>query len=403
MKTTANKLEKRIEKARIGLILDHCFFGTLITKLDMVLNDTFPTMATDGKMIYYNAGFTESLTDSELLAVLAHEVLHVANGHAWRRDNRDRFKWNIAADYAINSILTECDLTLPKCALVAPSAGKAAEWHYAHLPKQSQQEQKRGAGGGGKGSLQGEPGKNPGKGQASDQPSDPGGCGEVLDAPEEENADGTKTGAKEQEAEWRVAVAQAAEAARSQGNLPAGLDRMVQEIVNPKVPWNVVLRDFVERTAKNDYNWSRPNLRYSSRGICLPTLISDELPEIVIAVDTSGSIGIAEVNQFAAEVSDILGQYETIIRIVYVDSAVAHAETLTRADLPLKLHPKGGGGTDFRSAYSWVAQEGLTPAALIYFTDGYGTFPNTEPEYPVIWVVVGTKKEFPFGQVVPLE
>lgn len=444
---------EKIIRARTLLVLDHPFFGTLALRMVPTPDQNIKTLCTNGKTLKYNPDFVMETSDLHLKAMLAHEVMHVANGHTWRRGNRDKTMWNKAGDYAINHLLISAGLHLPTGALVDASLGASAEQVYSKLmaeqeqqpqpqpgdksdgqgqpqpdggaPSQSQPGQGEGQGdqsgnptpskGGGKGQnnptgqSQPEDGvdgggqdENPtegnpeGQGQDQEPVQDPGGCGAVDDAPVDEKT--------EQEAEWRVAVSQAAQLARSQGCMPASLERMVQAIVYTKVPWTVLLRDFVERTARNDYNWSRANVRFMGQGVILPTLINDEIPTLVIAVDTSGSIDDNTLAQFSEEVSTILGVFETTIHVVYCDAKVQGTEEYTRADLPLHLQNKGGGGTDFRPPFQWVEEQGITPACLIYLTDLYGDFPTEEPDYPVMWVTVdeGNVRRVPFGEVAKL-
>ena len=378
---TTTQLMERLTRARVQLVLDHCFFGSLSVKLTNEFDPAIPTACTNGQRIRWNPTFLEGLSDAEVAGVMIHEILHVANGHQWRRDGREMGNWNIACDIAINPIVEAEHMTLPKGAIMPdPSqVNQAAEAIYATLPPSL--DGTKGQPGGGDGAEGNDSTEN-----GNVVGNDPGGCGEVEDAP------GGPEGAQEQKQEWEVAVAQAAAAAKSQGLLPAHIQRLVDSILDPKIPWSVMLRDFVERTARNDYNWAVPNRRYLQSGIILPSLVSEELPAIVIAVDTSGSIGQAELDAFASEVTGVLGAYETTIHIVYCDAAVAHTETLTRADLPIKLKPHGGGGTDFRPVFEWVSKQGLTPAALVYLTDGYGTFPAKAADYPTMWVMTTDQK-----------
>jgi predicted metal-dependent peptidase len=120
----------------------------------------------------------------------------------------------------------------------------------------------------------------------------------------------------------------------------------------------------------------------------------------VIAVDTSGSIDRKALNHFAAEASGVLGAYDTTVRVIYCDTKVQKEEVFTKADLPMKMKPVGGGGTDFRPAFKYVDKKGYTPACLIYFTDMYGDFPRQEPDYPVMWLTATERKTAPFGQTV---
>ncbi len=416
--------KERLTRARILLLLDQPFWGTLALRMPLEEDPEVETLATNGVRVRYNPEFIDTLSDPEVQAVLAHEVAHVAHGHCWRKGNREHEAWNEAADYAINSVLTQAGFHLPKGALLDPALTGSAEAIYEKRTRQNAQQgaQPTCATGSGQGRgqkpTQGQelgkketPGtrtqdgaKNPAgpeqpSGSGSDkgfEVPDPGRCGAVEDPPSEGCT-------ADLEAEWKVAVVQAAMAAGSQGFIPGDLRRMIDEIVNPKVPWTTILRDFVERSARNDYNWSRPNRRYIQQGFMLPSLISEELPEVVIAIDTSGSIRQADLDQFSAEVSAVLSAYETTIRLVWCDARVHKTETLTRADLPLNLKPCGGGGTDFRPVFNWVEQEGLTPACLIYLTDMYGTFPQWEPDYPVLWVRTTEVKAPPWGEAVDLK
>jgi predicted metal-dependent peptidase len=207
---------------------------------------------------------------------------------------------------------------------------------------------------------------------------------------------------RQAEAQWRVSIAQAAQQAQAAGNLPEAIRRLVEETINPTVDWRAYLRLFIERTARNNYAWLPPNRRYLAYGLCLPGLHSRELDRVVVAVDTSGSIDDRTLSCFAAEVSSILEEYDTEIDVVYCDNRVRGSLRVSRQDLPLRLEPIGGGGTDFRPAFAWVAQEGIAPSCLVYLTDlECRRFPEPAPDYPVLWVQWGEAEYTPpFGEVV---
>ena len=343
----------KIIKARTSLILDHPFFGCLALRLVTREDTNIPTANTDGESLSYNPDFINSLTLAEVIGIVAHEVMHCAMGHHWRMEHRNVRKWNIACDYAVNLELVSVGFTLPASRLLdSRYTNMSAEQIYDLLPDSS----------------------------SSEQDPDPGKCGGVTEPQDEAKR-------VESAAEWKVAVTQAAEVSAKQGSLPDSIQRMVKDILYPPLPWYTLLRDFVERTARNDYSWSRPSPRYFSQGLVLPSLISEELPEVVVAVDTSGSISEEDLSRFAEETSAVLGAYNTTVRVVYCDAQVHGEEEYTRADLPLKLKPMGGGGTDFRPVFEHIAGKGLTPSCLIYLTDGYGKFPQEEAEYPVLWVM----------------
>ncbi len=392
-------LEFRLKKAKIQLLVDSPFFGTLATQLENIEDPTIGTAATNGSWIRWDPKFVKELSEEELKAVLAHEVLHVANGHCWRRNSRHPIAWNIACDYSINEILRDCGFKLPACGIFPPKGeeNKCAEAHYK-APTEISIKIQMGGNGKGKQGSQGQQGQGSGQNGSED---DPGGMGGVVDC-----AIGEEAG---KEADWKILVAQAIQAQKSHkpGSLPASLARMAEEIVDPKVSWEVLLRDFVERSAKNDYNWNVPNRRYIGSGFVLPSLISDELPAIVLVKDTSGSIGQEEMNQYEAELSAIFAQFDTTIHVLYCDTRVALAEELTRADLPLRFNRNqdkstGGGGTSFKDPMRWVAKQGIEPACMIYLTDGYGEWDDKAPEYPVLWIMT-TEVKAPWGETIRIE
>lgn len=373
---------KRIQIARTSLIVEQPFFAALSLRLEVYETRFVSTMATDGVHMFYNPDFVNKLPMRELEAVICHEVMHCAAGHVWRRDGRDADKWNRACDFAINPIVIDAGYKLPKFALLdAKYAGMPAERIYPLLPDEEKQAQ----GGTGSPAPGGEvspfgPGHNPDN--------------DVLDAPADR--------AGEIETDWRMAVVSAIKQAKSMGKLPGNIERDMTEAVRPRVDWRSLLRRFVQDTARNDYTWSRPSTRYLCLGLYMPTIKSEQMPPIVVAIDTSGSIGGEELTAFASELQAIVQEccpMETYV--LYVDAAVARADRFDGGELPV-FSPRGGGGTDFRPAFDWVRKEQVEPACLVYLTDMCGTFPDEAPEYPVLWIST-TGAEGPFGDTVRMD
>lgn len=370
---------KAIAGARARLVLGRdarsVFFASLALRLTPEADDSMPTAATDGRRLLYNPDFVVSLTPDELVGVLAHEVMHCALAHFGRRGARDPARWNCACDLAINTILLDAGLSLPRGRLVPGEGdfvdmprGKSAEAYYAMLP--------------------------PDGGGAAD--ADPGGCGAVLDA-----ADGSPAQSRDQESEWAAAVSRAEHAAKARGELPAGLARTVGEALHPPADWRVVLREFVAATARHDFSWSRPNRRFIAQGIYLPGLHSEELGDVVVAIDTSGSVGREELSVFAAEVAALLAAYDCTLTVVYHDARVQAVETWRSTEGPLVLTPVGGGGTSHRCVFDWLARSDLSPACVVCLTDLETAFPDQPPEVPVLWAVVGEcAMAPPFGRRV---
>lgn len=418
--TTAQKLTR----ARVQMILVQPFFGTLCLRLKLIPGD-LPTMATDGSRIVYNPAFVDELKPSELEGTLAHEVMHCALGHQCRRGDRDPRLWNEAADLAINPILTANGFTLPAGALIDPAfANLSAEEIYARLLRKraeggagsNQGRQQTGLGGGTASAPQATsatPPPDPNCGTSSQSaphqemmgesaatpPSRPGGFGEVVDATDEHGQIASPAEQRRQEHEWSIAAEQALRSAKTYGHDPLGVYRPLTESRQSQQDWRAILRDFVAATAPCDYRWTPPNRRYVASGLYLPSAERRGLGEMVIAVDTSGSIGKLELEQFAGEISAISEEAQPeAIHVVYCDAAVQSTQEFTASE-PLLLEPKGGGGTDFRPAFEWVAKNDVSPVCLIYLTDlCCDSFPET-PEYPVLWVT-DSRRTAPFGETV---
>jgi predicted metal-dependent peptidase len=366
--------QEKITKARAGLILDAPFFGSLALRTKLIEDPDCETAWINGPEMGFNPGYIEGLSLDQAKGLLGHEVMHLAAAHHARRQDRNAKKWNMATDAAINGILERSGFILPPGHIPGAPDDQSAESLYNALPD-----------------------------PPPDAGSDPGKSGEVRDAP---GKDGNQAGPAEMaqaEAEARVMVAQAAQQAKSMGKLPTDIARMVDEMLQPKLDWAALLRRFVERTTKDDYRWTPPNRRFIHDGIYLPSAHSETLGDIVVAVDTSGSIGNKEISEFAAEISAILEDFRTTATVIYCDTAISNIETFTQDNLPLELHPKGGGGTSFVPPFDYVTEMGTVPACLIYLTDLESSHFPAEPDYPVLWVKTpGYGTPPPFGEVIEL-
>lgn len=401
-----------VSDARRALVLDFPFFGVLSLKLDLIEKSSVQTFATDGKTIFFNPDFAESLNRHELMGVLAHEVLHCANGHQWRRENRDHKLWNRACDYAINPIVLKAGLKLPEGGLINPDySGLSAEQIYDRLVQEQMQSQKNlqsppqngengqdqessttGQTPSDQESLPGQDNTGSESGQAPSE-HDPSDFGSVIDCAEDEMP--------EMKAEWSEAVLNAARQAEKMGRLPAGMERLVDSIKNPAQNWRSILRRFIQQTRREDYSWQMPNGRYLYAGLYMPALRSESMPEMVVAIDTSGSIDSTLIAQFEEEMNAISDEVRPErIHVLACDARIQAADSFEFGET-VKIRPVGGGGTDFRPVFSWVEDQGIEPACLIYLTDMEGRFPQQAPDYPVIWANFGRiEYDPPFGEVV---
>ncbi|WP_149112013.1 vWA domain-containing protein [Limnoglobus roseus] len=389
----AEAAAKRLATARAKLILGRdaksAFFATLALRLTSEVDWACGTMATDGRVLAYDPRFVTGLSPDELVGVLAHEVMHNALAHPFRRGARDPARWNEACDLAVNPLLLAAGFVLPASRFVpgegtyaALPAGKSADEYYARL---AEPPATGGPGGAGAESPRGDGGG-----------PDPGGCGGVT-----EPAAGSPAAREQTAAAWQVAVVQAEQVAKGRGELPAGIARTVEAVRRPPVDWRAVLRAFVSATACNDYAWARPNRRFLWQGLYLPGLRSEELGDVVIAVDTSGSVGPTELAVFAGAVDDVLSAFDCVATVLYHDTEVQGVQTWRSGDGPLVLAPVGGGGTAHACVFDWLDRAGVSPACVVCLTDLETRFPDRPPGVPVLWAVVGDNTSPPpFGTSV---
>jgi len=368
----------KIMKARINLILTQPFFGSLIMKLNIIEDSSCPTAWTDGKSMGYNPKWIDSLTLDETTGVTAHEVLHCVYDHIGRRNGRNARQWNKACDYQINLVLLSIRdkdghkvFRLPEGGLVDDQyADLSSDVIHTMLPKEEDE--------GGKDGKEGD---------------DPGNSGEVRDS-----EDSTATAD-----DWKTATQQAANTAKNQGNFSGELEKLVHELLNPKVDWKQLLRRFVEQSAKSDYSWTAPNRRYVAHGIYLPSLKSDML-DLVIGIDISTSVTQEELNQFLTEIKVIGREFKANITAMSCNTSVQSVETFNEYD-ELDVKIERGGGTRFSPVFEKVAELGLTPKCLVYLTDLECSDFGDTPDYPVLWISTGSKyaNKVPFGDVVSIK
>ncbi len=427
-------IETKLSSARTRLILDKPFLGALVLRLPMktASKDWCPTTATDARAFYYNPEYIDALSLDETQFMLAHEALHCALSHFARRQHRIKHRWDLACDYAINPLLVDDGLKPPPNALLMPMyKGMTAEEIYPLIDDNDQSETldthayDRDADGQGQHSgmdeqdLQDQQRRNKtdegDKGQGAPQPrQEPdnkhGGRGD-SDSDEREPESGSKTGAAppplspdEQETlqvQWQQRMAGAAQQAMQAGRLGGELKRMIDHLLQPQLPWRMLLARYMNALSRHDYSWSRPSRREGDH--ILPSLRSQRI-DLAVAVDTSGSIKDAEMQEFIDEIDALKAQVQAQVTLLPCDSRLAPGapfrfEPWERFQRPHDL--TGGGGTDFRPVFQWVEDQGLSPDLLVYFTDAQGAFPEREPIYPVIWLVKG-RAEVPWGQRVQL-
>ena len=376
--------EKRLSKAKTALILEHPFVGNIALNMPFELTEDIPTAATNGERVLFNPNFCEELSDEELKFLVAHECMHPMLEHPFRRQERDIRVWNQAGDYVINQLLVDENMgKMPEGGLydmdIWHKGGGTTDGIYKILPKEGPSDDSNG----GIGSV----------GKGGGDPLD-----QCLDA------EGGQAETEQKASEWKVKVAQAAQAGKMMGKMSAGLERFVGKVLEAKVDWREVLQRFIEKCKDDTRSWARPNRRFLAQGLYLPSSSGEAMGELVVAVDCSGSIDEDTLNQFAAEVLTIKEDSNpSCIHVVYFDSEVCHYEKFTRDD-ELHIEPHGGGGTAFSPVFDYLNKHGIDPIACVFLTDLYCDDYGDEPSFPVLWVATDKDKtDAPFGEVVVMD
>ena len=385
---------EKIKQARARLILNQVFFGSAALGLQLKEDEHCSTAYTDGVALGYNPLWIETLPLPKIEFLVCHEVLHCVLLHPLRIRGLNHKKANIAADYVINGILKRAGLDMPEGGLYddkLSAADMTLEKVYRLLPDDNNGD----GSGDAQDANQGDGNKKSGLADNSDI------TGEVRE-PQSGEKPMTNSDREQLETKWKIETQKAIQAAQTAGKLSGDFARMIEAAQATKRDIEDCLRDFIQRTIDNDYTWSKPNRNLIIHDLYAPRLSGEKIPDIVMVLDTSGSINDKQLGYFAAKLNNVLTEYSTIVHVIYCDTKAYCGEAYEPQDLPIKLKPKGYGGTDFRPAFKAVKDMDIDPACLIYLTDGYcDDFPS-EPDYPVLWALYGEPRKMPFGDVVDI-
>jgi predicted metal-dependent peptidase len=404
------KIIDKLVTARIGLLLKQPFFGNLATRLKIVnADDWCPTAATDGRHFYYNTKFIDSLTPRETEFLFGHEVLHCVFDHfQLRAGTRDSQIWNIAADYAVNQILVDYKIgEMPK-----DEKGKdkgfqdekyrdwASEAIYDELYKKAKKNGKE---------MLNKLGKLLDEHIDWDKDSQ-GNKEKEGKGPKSEGAPKyNKEELKKIKDEIKEAMISAAQSTGA-GNLPGAIQRMIQELTEPKMDWREIIQQQIVSTMKSDYTFMRPSRRSWHMDAILPGMINTDKIDICLALDASGSISQDQCQEFLSEVKGIMDQYKDFnIHLWSFDTKVFNPKIFTpdNADELEDYVLGSGGGTEFECNWEYMKEEGIEPKKFIMFTDGWPFDSWGDPDYCDTVFLINNKYErkiqAPFGLTVPYE
>jgi len=375
---------EKLTTARVGLLLKAPFFGNMATRMQLKdASDWCPTAATNGRDFFYNKDFISKLSVKKLEFLFGHEICHAIFDHFGRLGSRDPMLANIAQDYAVNQILVDErigeKITEVQICYDPKYRGMAWEEIYDLLDEHIKE-----GDGPGQGDGEGKDGKD-GKGKPTI----------------------TKEDLQKIKDEIKQAMIQSAAAAGA-GKTPAGIQRMIKNMTEPKISWRELIRQEIQSIVRNDYSFTRPNRKGWQTGAVLPGMKEATTIDVAIGIDMSGSIGDEDATTFLSEVKGIMDQYEDFkIDLWCFDTEIYNHQAITHdnsEDL-VSYEPAGGGGTDFEVNFEFMKNNDIRPKKFIMFTDGYpcGSW-GDEDFCDTIFIVKGNQQaEAPFGQTVIYE
>jgi len=364
----------KISRAVTRLVMSHPFFGSMALGLHFKQNEdlTPPTMATDGKHVWWHPEFVDDTIEEEVTGVIAHEVMHVVLKHMLRMGNRDPKRWNFAADYAINGILIEAGFKLPKGALYNPKFdGMTAERIYDML-------------------------------EDDDMLDGAAEFGQVLQATGGDGSPMPADEAAQMSADIDAKITMAANAAKAIGNLPSAIKGLIEEMERSQVDWVSHVRRVAGGDQPDNYSFRHINKRmYHSHRIVSPGIEKVGAGDIIIGVDSSGSVSDTALKHFLGELNALSEDLQPrSITVITCDSTIEDVRHYNQGEVITAMSSNGRGGTRVTPVFDYVRDHNLPCDKLIYLTDlEVGDFQDTPPPYQVLWVSCSTRsKPAPWGE-----
>ena len=378
--------EEKIVKARLQLLMSQPFWGNLIISMPFVEEKDLPmpTMATDGKKIYYHPDFVMEQSIDNLKGVLIHEILHCALGHLTRRKTFHNAQlWNEAVDYSINWQIMRMDgVGLPENVLLDNKyIDWAAEKIYTDLEKVKQVN-----------IAAGEPGNDNDYGKGA------------LDA----HLPGSEESQQDMVKKMVEVYDSLSEEEKTKGNIPGQIEEMISNMKKPPIDWKYFFRNEVlDIYSKEDYTYERLSHQYGEilGDVPMPSLSGKKNQTLVVVIDTSASVSTKDLEVASGVIDDIcrFADETIVITCDYVVQDVYHVTQFSDVIKEVKFN--GRGGTSFVPPFDKLKELKVNPECLIYITDGYGEFPK-RPNYPVVWALTPhsiQENQFPWGRTQKME
>ena len=351
---------QKIEQAKAKLLLEQPFFGSIATNLELTKNNNIASTHYNKDTLEFNSEYIDALNIDEITTILASSAMRQALYHTNRGEGKVQSIWQVASEYAINSLLLENGFVMHPMAKFSQEFNGLYTEEIYHLllndyevPEQEEKEEQ----------------------EANEQ-------------------------ASIEDSEFEILLEQIIQKIESQDKLPMGLERLIKSAKPSKISWRDLLYRYINAHAKIDYKMFPSNKKHLYRGVALPSINSEEL-KIAVAIDTSASIDESSLNSFLTELEAIMQSFSNYqIELIECDYKIQNTTRLTPLE-PIISKVKGGGSTDFRPVFEYLEKLNEDFKFLIYFSDGEGIFPNYIPFIDTLWVLT-KEASTPFGEKILL-
>jgi len=395
---------EKLGKAKARLLLTSPYFGTLASRLTLDTSDEIPGFLSNGLKLEYNPDYVGTLDDSECEFMLANGAMHAALVHERRQNGRMSWLWQLATDHAINAMLVQNGFALPPQVNYDPRfEGMYAEAIYAQLKDEIKNEEYSDD------KVNGETRES-----ALGYESNDTGFNENNQRKRDglKNAEGDRDPDKKRpqmeventvdESLFEHFEKAVREMMEKQGDTPLGLERFFIPTTEARIDWRSELSHALNRHLQSDYRLLPPSKKLLYNHIYLPSSTSETL-DLVIAVDSSGSVDEALLGRFIAEVESLLETFTDYrIELLVCDARVQSHHQFYPGE-PVTFDLKGGGGTDFRPVFDWIDRNTPMAPLLLYFTDCAGRYPDAAPFIDTVWITPATDQTAPFGQIITID
>lgn len=406
--------QKRYKQLQLGVFSrkNSAFLAPLLCGLKVDFTDPKDMgrdyiMGVDGTTLYINPYRVTKIDYKDGLFILEHELWHVARLHNQRQGDRNPELWNHACDYVINNAMINDGTSCSIKGLVDPQYNGMSEEEVYNLLYQQFPPIPSGGGSNDEENQDSEESSSSANNQSNSDSNDRELTAQslgldLLEAPKDTLPLILNNVVKAKQA------AQMSATGLQAGSMPADLQSIWDKFLQPKLPWEKILRNLMkDLVPKAKLSWKHRNRRYMN--IHLPSLVpnSKRLGHLIYAIDTSGSVSQLQLDRINSEIKQVHDKLKPKkITVIQFDDVLQHVDVFKDSENYENITLHGGGGTSYVPVKEFVDNLAERPEGLVIFTDLFATpmQPLNDESIPVFWVAVATSiRAVPFGEYIPVE